>query len=263
MRATVAAPLALVVALALAGGAAGSPKRGSGTLQLQSKVGARFSLSNCPPGTPTRVYCVRFAGSADLPGLGHATETYTKTVADDRSCPTDRPVAEFTTAVIEVAGKGRIDLSMAGPSCEAQVQTEVGPLEVTITGGSGRYEGASGRVQFRSSVGEFNNCCGCGGSSDSWTGTLTVPGLEFDLTPPVFSGAVSKTVLAPKQAPRVRVRYTVRAKDAVNGSVGAACKPRSGGFFRLGRTVVRCSTTDSSANRATARFRITVKTSRR
>ena len=86
-----------------------------------------------------------------------------------------------------------------------------------------------------------------------------MPGLEFDVTPPGLKGAVSKTVRAPKNAKRVRVRYTVTAQDAVDGSVPVSCMPRSGAFFKLGRTKVSCAATDKSGNTRQAQFAITVK----
>lgn len=200
-----------------------------------------------------------FVGLARVRGLGSATERFTNIVGKEGNCPPERDVLEFTTAVIEVAGKGQIDVSMPGPACVHRAPVEVGPLDGTITGGSGAYAGASGSVQFRASVGEFNLACSCGGASDTWSGTLTVPGLEFDVTRPVLSGAISKTFRAPKKAKRLRVRYTVKAKDDVDASVRAVCKPRSGSLFMVGRTVVKCSATDSSANTATAKFTVTVK----
>ncbi len=120
------------------------------------------------------------------------------------------------------------------------------------------YAGATGSLTFLTHVttkpqGER------GASSDIWTGTLAVPGLEFDLTPPMISGAVSKTVRAPRRAKRVRVRYSVTAQDAVDGSVPVDCVPRSGSFFWLGRTRVACTATDSSANASGAGFTVTVK----
>ena len=79
------------------------------------------------------------------------------------------------------------------------------------------------------------------------------------LTPPALLGAKSKTVRARKRAKRVRVVYQVTASDAVDGQLPASCNPRSGSRFPLGRTVVRCSATDSSANTANASFRVTVR----
>jgi hypothetical protein len=60
-------------------------------------------------------------------------------------------------------------------------------------------------------------------------------------------------------ARRARVTYAVHASDAVDGTVPVSCRPRSGSRFRIGRTVVRCSATDSSGNTATARFTVRVK----
>jgi HYR domain len=57
----------------------------------------------------------------------------------------------------------------------------------------------------------------------------------------------------------MRVRFAVTARDAVDGSVAVTCKPRSGTFFKRGRTTVRCSATDSSANTSGAKFTVTVK----
>jgi hypothetical protein len=94
---------------------------------------------------------------------------------------------------------------------------------------------------------------------DNWSGTLTVPGLEFDTTAPTISGAVSKTVRAPKRAKNVRVTYKVTAQDAVDGSAPVTCKPPSGGRFKVGRTTFACSATDSSGNTAMANFTVTVK----
>jgi hypothetical protein len=98
-----------------------------------------------------------------------------------------------------------------------------------------------------------------GRNADTLGGSLTVSGLVFDRTPPVLSGAFSKTVVAARGAKAVRVTYKVKARDPGYGSVAVTCKPHSGSSFKLGRTRVVCSATDSSGNKATARFTITAK----
>jgi hypothetical protein len=60
----------------------------------------------------------------------------------------------------------------------------------------------------------------------------------------------------------VRVTYTVNAVDAVDGSVPVSCQPASGSRFKIGRTLVRCSATDNSANTQTATFTVIVKARR-
>ena len=126
------------------------------------------------------------------------------------------------------------------------------PQDFTITGGTGLYAGAfgSGTVE-RSLAGD--------GGTERWTATLVAPEIEFDVTPPTLAGAQARTVHAPKGAKRARVTYRVVARDAADGELPAPCQPRSGSRFMIGRTVVTCSATDTSANTRTTRFRITVK----
>ena len=130
-------------------------------------------------------------------------------------------------------------------------------MAFTVTGGTGIYAGASGSGTFshRARVLEDGKIHGVEG----WTGTLGVPGLDFDTSRPTIRGATNKLVKVNRPARRARVSYTVTASDAVDGRVPVNCNPRSGSFFRLGATGVRCSATDTSANAATARFTVTVK----
>ena len=101
--------------------------------------------------------------------------------------------------------------------------------------------------------------------SETWTGTLTIPGLH--LTAPKLSGAVAKTVRAAKGAKSARVTFEVTATDNEGGDVPVSCWPRSGSRFPLGKTIVLCAATDSSSNWVTdfngntvsAAFTVTVK----
>lgn len=254
------AAFGLAVASIAAAGALASSNRVSGTLELNGSFNSRYQFGDyCPSGTPEIAECVRFSGEGLVPGLGRATSTYTKVLpGDDEACP----VIQFNTAVIAVAGKGELELSRAGKVCGPTAPAAVAPLAYVVNGGTGAYAGASGSLQFRSSVYAINLACRCGRSLDSWTGTVTVPGTNFDVSAPTLTGAVSKTVRTSKRAKRVRVRYGVVARDAIDGSVPVACKPRSGSFFPLGRTKVFCTATDSSGNEAQARFTISVRHAR-
>ena len=77
-----------------------------------------------------------------------------------------------------------------------------------------------------------------------------------------LTGTRNRTVRAPRGSKRARVAYSVTAHDDVDGAVPVTCSPRSGSWFRIGRTVVRCSVTDTSANEAMATFAVTVKRAR-
>lgn len=52
------------------------------------------------------------------------------------------------------------------------------------------------------------------------------------------------------------VTYTASAHDAIDGSIAVTCAPASGSTFQSGLTTVRCSATDSHANRAEGSFTV-------
>jgi hypothetical protein len=251
----------LGLALGPVAGVSAAPARPSGTLQVNASIVQEWSMTACPPGSPPAVECLRTVGEGLVAGLGRVRVTYEKVIRrDDPSCF----ILHHNTAVIEVAGKGTLQVSRTGRDCGAgPPPRQDGPFEFTVAGGSGTYAGASGTLVYRGSVTMRVGPCCTGTARDRWTGTLTVPGLEFDTTPPALEGAVSKTVRASRRATRVRVRYAVNASDAVDGGVPVACRPRSGSFFAVGRTTVTCSATDSSGNTAQRRFTVTVLRTRR
>ena len=201
---------ALATALAAAATvqvASGVAKTGAamGSLTFEAALAMRSTPGPCPPGSPPDAdLCAARIGGGAVRGLGEVSETYTFFVQEG-DC--DR-VFE-TTVRLEVAGKGELQLAVdqyRGECIESALNLS---RAFTITGGSGIYAGASGggTVNHRASVG-----------SDTWTGTLNVPGLEFDVTPPTLSGAVNKKVRARRGSKRVRVTYRVTASDAVDGS---------------------------------------------
>ncbi|MGN6800116.1 MAG: HYR domain-containing protein [Gaiellaceae bacterium] len=151
-----------------------------------------------------------------------------------------------------MSGKGVIDIQVNGSGClpfNPPLPVK-GAETFTVTGGSAEFAGASGAGTIK----HLSNGPGALGR-DTWSGTLGVPGIEFDLTPPRITGAAEKRVRVPRNAQRIRVRYHVSARDAVDGAVPVTCRPKSGSFFRVGRpAVVWCSATDTSANTQTARF---------
>jgi hypothetical protein len=192
-----------------------------------------------------------------VPGLGKATVTWQliDDVADGLSCQR----FNFTTIVVKVAGKGEIDASLTDPKahCWTRPPLVAGPFVGTVTGGSGRYAGASGNLQVTENL--KDDVGGAGDAIETWIGTLTVPGLEleFELTPPTLHGAHDRVVRT--KARRMRVRFSVTAKDAARRGVPVTCTPRSGSLFNRGRTRVTCSATDANGNTATAAFAVTVK----
>jgi len=225
------------------------------TLQVTGAWSTAFSQVDCPAGTPatTNCYSIVSVGGAVVRGLGQVTTVPNLVFFDNFGSACARRHAEIQ---VLVAGKGEIDLATKSSVCIAPDQYTRFLDDLTVTGGSGRYAGASGSCLMDVQIHETG--AGSGISHVTWTGSLTVGGVSFDTTPPQIAGATSKLVKT-RLAVRARVRYSVSATDATEGSVPAACRPKSGALFRVGRTTVTCTASDSSGNTATARFVITVK----
>jgi HYR domain len=224
-------------------------------LQVDGTWTSTFSQVDCPAGTPatTNCYSIVNVGGAVVRGLGQVTTMPNLVFFDNFGTACARRHAEIQ---ILVAGKGEIDLATKSSVCIAPEQYTRFLDEVTVTGGSGRYAGASGSGLMDVQIHETGP--GSGNSLVTWTGPLTVAGVTFDTTPPQIAGATSKLVKT-RLAAGARVRYAVSATDATDGILPAACKPKSGSLFRVGRTTVTCAAADSSGNTTTSRFAITVK----
>jgi hypothetical protein len=251
------AVFALSVVLVGAALAGASRAGGSDTLQLSSiflKAQASNALTACPSGTPATSNCWSIDSAGVIRGLGNVTESGLL-IVDDVHTTCEKWHA---TPALTVAGKGTIQLALLGPPCISDPNgngVSGASMTLTVTGGTGSYASASG-----SGTDVTDDASGIGlNGSDTLSGNITAPNTTFDLTPPVITVKAKQTVRAPKGAKRVRVRYTATAQDAVDGSVPVKCRPRSGRFFKAGRTRVTCTATDSSANAATKRFTVTVK----
>ena len=256
MRGGLVMLVAVFGATAFLGTATPSAPFAAGTLNFQGTLYVNsVPLTQCPPGAALGATdCRTRTGEALIQGLGSVSEAYIWSLGlgpPTCSGTLARPLA--TTGRLIVAAKGEIQVALApGAQCVDLEPVRNQPQTFTITGGTGVYAAASGS-------GTVQRALSGDTGTETWTGTLIVPALEFDLTAPTLSGATSKTVLAPKPAKQVRVTYNVTASDAIDGPVPVTCRPRSGSRLPVGRNVITCEATDSSANTGRARFLITVK----
>ncbi len=257
--------LVIVAALVtLVGAASAAQLRGSDTATLKAAFATEYSSVPCV-GVPTAHHCVPTTGAALVPGLGSVTAEYVYTVfaPPGEKCDSVGKSWPFTTTtnVLTVAGKGEIYLTLNNAAavdssgCSAPSGgPNTFPLLFTVTGGTGKFAGASGSGTLEKTWGS-----NLPKGEDAITGTFTVPGFTFDVAAPTIRGASPKIVVARKGVKRVRVVTKITAQDAVDGPVATRCYPKSGSLVPLGRTRVLCTATDSSANTARAQFTITVK----
>jgi HYR domain len=228
------------------------------TLAFRAVLDVKYPPEACPAGAPNSFECFTRAGRGIIRGLGSVEESYAYVVENLPGGCDPNPVRVLPgTARLSVPGKGEITIRVSGTGCLSRVPPN--PLlaeeTFTITAGTGRYAGASGG----GTIAHISNGPPAWTGEDTWTGTLLIPGLSFDLTAPTLTGARNTRIRVPTRVKRVRVRYAVTGRDDVDGKLAVSCRPRSGSWFTVGRKLVRCSAMDRSGNESTATFVVTVK----
>lgn len=248
--------LMLVVALVAAGMPAAvtaGSKKMAGTLSMNASLG----LSHAEEGPFGDISCQQADECAGrhtrgaFPGLGQVDGRYDFPMD---ACPGNQARPLAYPIRLTVAGKGEIQIAVAAGPCVEFVPDST--QSFTVTGGTGSYAGASGSGTLARSL-STGNIPRYG--TETWTGTLEVSGLEFDVARPTLAGATSKKVKAKKGAKSARVVFRVTAQDDRDGALPVSCSPRSGSAFPIGRTRVNCAASDSSANTAKASFTVTVQ----
>ena len=239
-----------------------SSTKTAGTLNLNAAVTLNHGTEDqIDPCLPPADECVSRRMFGPFPGLGQIDGRY-----DVRADYAEPQCAATETRVLghplrlTVAGKGVIDLAVADAPCVANAEAVNEAQTFTIIGGTGSYVGASGSGTMTPSLGPLGDRGRFGRMT--LTGTLNVPGLEFDVSPPSLTGATNKTVKAKKGKKFARVTFKLTAVDAREGALPVSCSPRSGFAFPIGKTRVDCYATDSSANSVKSSFTVTVKRSR-
>ena len=168
-------------------------------------------VGECPSGVSASV-CSRRTSTGPSAGLGQVTGTYTFLLDQGSpSCAEGLGRAGAYPVRFSIASKGEIHFQLAaGAECVNEDENSAARQQTqtfTVTGGTGIYAGASGTGTVKRQLGS-TPCSG----GETWTGTLTVPGLEFDLTRPTLAGATNKTVRARKGAKSARVAFKVTAQ---------------------------------------------------
>jgi len=256
--------LVLVVLLATVTALAAGVPPVAGTLTstspliFEAELPVAYPVTTCPAGSSSTLECFVRSGSGIIRGLGQVEESYPYLVEDSPAgCDENQVRVLPTTGHLSVPGRGELELRLDGTGCLNRVPPLPLRAEETFDG-----TGCLNRVPpLPLRAEETFMSYGPPGlrGKDTWSGSLAVPGLDFDVTPPTVTGPGTKTVHAPARAKRVRVAYVVTARDDVDGTVAVSCRPRSGSWFSIGRTRVRCAATDVSGNDSAIIFVVMVK----
>ncbi len=91
--------------------------------------------------------------------------------------------------------------------------------------------------------------------ADRWPADATK---SADILGPVISAPATITLPAESPAGAVATWAVPTAIDTVDGPVGVACAPLSGALFPIGVTTVTCTSADTTGNRSTSTFTVTV-----
>jgi len=248
------------VAAVMPAGVTASATRTAGTLSMNASLALQqgvpdLNVGDCPA-TADEVAARRVFGP--FPGLGQVEARYDVCFdAGAPACAESDGRSLAGSIRLTVAGKGEIDVATPHAPCVPIFEAEHQIRPFTVTGGTGSYAGASGSGTLTPSLGPLGKEGRHG--TETWTGTLVVQGLEFDLTAPRLTGATNKTVKAKKGSKSARVAFRVTAQDDRNGALPVSCSPRSGFAFPIGKTRVECAASDTSANTTKASFTVTVK----
>jgi hypothetical protein len=251
-----------VLALILGGGTASAssaaPQHKAGDVPLTFYFSDLPLPLDCPNGYSGD--CFHFVDEAVVPGFGYVTDSHVLAVDSTNIACT---MVSAAPVVLTVAHKGEIDATLGiSPGCNGL------PDAFTVTGGTGQFTGVTGSgtvtPEFLGDAGSIlADILEFYWYGDVWDGTFTLSNYTADNTPPVITGAKALVVRVPKGVRKVRVRYSVAARDDVDGKVPVACEPKSRSFFKLGVKTVTCTAHDWSANTTTRQFKVTVKRARK
>jgi hypothetical protein len=230
----------------------------AGTLPYNIKLEGTFHKVECAvaDGPYASCFSVDYE-EASWPGIGLVSlheDVVQSGLADRTFCEPQVRRATLT------ASRGTIRFLAAGTSCPGTQSLVGGYFAVSAAAhpieGTGAYvgvTGSNGTVHVRPDEEEVYT---------RFQGVLDVPGLAFDTTAPVFSALPRAIRMRAERA--IVVRYAMpTAADAADGPLTVRCTPQSGSRFKVGRTIVRCSATDTSGNTAVATFVVTVTRRRR
>jgi hypothetical protein len=200
----------------------------AGSLDLHDVLSVDSPSVVCPASVRADADCRAGTGKGTIHGLGNVTATYRWYFTTSGGNCLPGLVQPFATRL------GSSSPGRARPVSRSRPETVASTWNPSVTKRRRSLSPADPARMRAQREGRLEPSLSGGRGTDTVTGSLAVPGLEFDLAPPTFTGANTKTVRAAKGAKRARVTYTVAARDGVDGLLATTWVPRAETGFRSG-----------------------------
>lgn len=163
---------AVIASLALGAGAVPVAAAGSSAVPFSATITEHFTVD--PTCFPTRL-CAAITGSGQAAHLGNIVES--ATIISYLSKPLGAGCfPESRTTTLTAANGDQITLAATGKNCATSKTILTGVDSYTVTGGTGRFGGASGSGTVSASVNQANAT-----AEVTLTGTLSAPGSQAQL----------------------------------------------------------------------------------
>jgi hypothetical protein len=143
-----------------------SPTPTPNTAPFQVTFQDTLATITCPVGQPTGTLCLSFKGQGQAPSLGATSLARTAIVSATTSSDGCQPVSSMGS--LTAADGGKVNFTATGEYCAS---SDTATYTYTITGGSGKYQGASGTGTIRFPPSSGNT------GVETWSGTLLYPGM--------------------------------------------------------------------------------------
>lgn len=138
-------------------------------IPLHGVFHVHWGKTECPAGTQASTSCYLNVGHGTVDGAGAATERYVLRVVFDASgC-----VHWRFPGTLLVPGRGTLRFVARNRGCFTPTQTD-GTVYFTVTGGSGRFGGASGSGSIRASD-SVETAPAAGTNTDTWKAQVVIP----------------------------------------------------------------------------------------
>lgn len=171
MRIKIQCPMALAGALAAVGLIA-SVASAASAVPFQASFAETFSVYAGGP-CPANAMCAAETGTGNATHMGKSSESFTAVVSLPISATGCTP--ESSSGTLTAANGDEVFVTASGTFCQTSVSSATDTGTFQVTGGTGRFVGATGGGAYDSTI-NINATWSGGTSTSTYTGTISTVG---------------------------------------------------------------------------------------